>query len=227
LWSQDHEHALAYLSVARGLTDETTRHYELGYDSTANAITLPVRDDNNALLGIKRRFVAADANPKAVNSRGLAALYPLAVFDDDLATVVLCEGEFDALLLNQHGIPAVTTTTGTGGWDKHPKWAQWFVGRHVAVIYDAGSYELAAVRAAQLRREGAKRAWPVDLLLAGLKPKEDPTDWFVAYARSADDLRDFINSERRRRRKTHNTPTVNGPCSSEGWSARGRSAPTS
>lgn len=195
LWAQEHEHALAYLTGPRGLTDETIRRWELGYDIPGNAITIPVRDESNALLGIKRRFLSVDAEPKAVNSRGLAALYPLAVFEEDPAAVVLCEGEFDALLLNQHGIPAVTPTTGTQGWDKHPEWSAWFIGRHVAVLYDAGSYALAAERAVCLRREGARRAWPVDLPLT---KGEDVTDWFLA-GQTAAELRDLINNARHRR----------------------------
>jgi hypothetical protein len=192
LWTTPH--ALAYLRDRRGLTDETIRKYELGYDSAADAITIPVRDDERALLGMKRRMLAEDADPKAVNSRGLAALYPLAVFADDPRAVVLCEGEPDALILNQHGIHAVTPTTGTQGWAKHPEWSRWFVGRQVAVLYDAGSYELGSERAAQLRLDGAKRAWPVDLMLAGFSKDEDATDWFVKYGRTADDLRDLLNS---------------------------------
>lgn len=216
LWSQKHEHALAYLCDRRGLTVDTILDYELGYDVTGDAITLPVRDADNTLLGIKRRLLDPPSpRDKARNSPKLAALYPLAVFEEDPPAVVLCEGEFDALLLNQHGVPAVTPTTGTQGWDKHPEWAQWFVGRHVAVIYDAGSDELAAERATRLRRDGARRAWPVDLMLAGLKPDEDVTDWFVTYRRTADGLRDVVQSERRSRgnalRKAHGPDTCGSP----------------
>jgi hypothetical protein len=201
LWSLYHEHALAYLLDERGLTDATIRRWELGYDSAADAITIPVRDASNALLGIKRRLLSPPTSKDKVrNSVGLAALYPLATFDEDPPAVVLCEGELDALVLLQHGVSAVTTTTGTQGWDKHSEWAQWFVGRQVAVIYDAGSYALAAERANQLRREGAPRTWPVDLMRTGLAQNEDVTDWFVKYGRTAHELRQLIKNERRRSR---------------------------
>src|SRR5919205_934102 len=42
--------ALTYLLETRGLTLETIKRYELGYDSERNAITFPARDADGALL---------------------------------------------------------------------------------------------------------------------------------------------------------------------------------
>jgi len=188
-------HALTYLR-GRGLTDETIIRYQLGYDIRRNAITFPIRDEHGQPTNIKKRLLLPPPGEpqKCGLPRRPAALYPMQVFRDDPRAVVLGEGEPDALLLNQHGIPAVTSTAGTKGWDRYPQWPRYFVGRDVAVLYDAGplSYEDAEARAAALQAAGARRAWPVDLTLAGFVTGEDVGDWFCTYGWSADELRTFI-----------------------------------
>ena len=107
--------------------------------------------------------------------------------------LLVCEGEFDALLLRQHGFPAVTSTAGTS-WS--PEWNRHVRGRQVAVVYDAGAFslEIAERRAREFVAAGACEAWAVEL---GLEKGEDATDWFVNYGRSADDLRRLIRAARR------------------------------
>lgn len=110
--------------------------------------------------------------------------------------VVISEGETDTLLLNQAGIPAVTSTAGTS-WKA--EWDRFVAGRRVAVLYDAGalSYERAERRALALVATGAKEAWPVDLTLAGFAKGEDVGDWFATYGWDAIALRAFINKSRK------------------------------
>lgn len=194
--------ALRYLVEERGLLLETIDQHELGYDG--HAITIPIRNAAGELHSVKRRAIRPGAiEPKRGLSRP-AALYPAQVLATRPRAVVLCEGEFDALLLNQGqplerdpGIPAVTSTAGTGGWTKYPEWHERFVGRTVAVIYDCGalSYVKAVTRAEALIAAGAKDAWPVDL---GLAQGEDVSDWFVKHGRAVKDLRKLIRAERRR-----------------------------
>jgi len=191
------EHALAWLH-RRGLTDETIRRYLLGYDGDAHAITIPVYDEAGELVNLRRRFLAPDADPKIVGlvGRGRSHLYPLSTLDSDPAALVLCEGEPDCWLLNQHGIPALTSTAGTT-WK--PEWDAHVVGRRVGVLYDAGalSYERAERRALALVAAGAGEAWPVDLTLAGFAKGEDVTDWFVTYGWDATALKAFLNASRK------------------------------
>jgi hypothetical protein len=203
-------HALAWLH-GRGLTDETIRIYELGYDGDADAITIPVRDETGELVNLRRRYLAPDAGAKMMGLPGRGSqLYPLRVLDNDPAALLVCEGEADALLLNQHGIPAVTSTAGTS-WK--PEWDRFVVGRlvpgrdrprrvigrRVAVMYDAGarSYERAERRALTFEAAGAKEAWPVDLTLVGLADGEDAGDWFMTYGFGAYELKKFLNESRR------------------------------
>ncbi|HEX6681090.1 MAG TPA: hypothetical protein VF063_10625 [Gaiellaceae bacterium] len=192
---------LRYLIQERGLTLETIKRYELGYDQDHHAVTFPVRDEDGALVNVRRRRLNPNARPKIVGLARPASIYPLGILADDPAALVICEGELDCLLLNQHGIPALTGTAGTTWKDE---WSAYIVGRQVAVMYDAGSHELATRRASGLRAAGARDAWPVDLSRAGLEHGEDVGDWFVTYGRSARELRRFINGSRRcRREATH------------------------
>lgn len=191
--------ARRYLQDERGLLLGTIAEFELGYDRDRDAITILIRDATGKCHSLKRRGIKRGARqPKRGLSRP-ASLYPLQILKEDPRAIVLCEGELDALLLNQHGIPALTSTAGTGGWTKYPEWHGDFAGRSVAVVYDCGaeSYAKATARAEALREAGALDAWPVDL---GLAQGEDVTDWFVKYGRDADALRELLNEERRRRR---------------------------
>jgi hypothetical protein len=185
--------ALRYLEEKRGLTLATISAFELGCEN-GSAITIPVRDEWDELETLKRRFLDPAADPKTRNLSRQASLYPISSVTVGPRAVVVCEGELDACLLNQYGIPAITGTAGTH-WN--PEWNRWVEARQVAVVYDAGSFDLAAIRANDFRANGAKDAWPVDLTRADFAKGEDATDWFVKYGRSAGELANFINESRR------------------------------
>lgn len=213
LW--DDPNRLDYLHTERGLGDETLRRHEIGWDSGRDRYTIPIRDGHGGLVNV-RRYRPGD-DPKIINATGYgspARLYPLPL---PSGAIVICEGEWDCLLLNQHGIPAVTSTHGASTWLE--EWNPWFVGRHVAYVYDVGADHHAtahatglaatrrhaqAARAAprrQRRRRGGVGTRPasspasVRVVHLGL-PREgdDVTDWFTTYGRTARELRDLINA---------------------------------
>jgi hypothetical protein len=203
LWSTPD--ALAYLRDERGLTDKTIRAAGIGYGTSGNffrrwidvkAFVLPVYRDGE-LVNVRRRFwpdpaINGDGEPvKVAGLRRPAALYP---GDPGKRWLLVCEGEFDALILRQHRFPAVTSTASTS-WD--PAWDRIVVGKKVVVMYDAGSLDKARRRAEGFEAAGARAAVPVDLSVAGMGHGEDATDWFVKYGQSADDLRDLIRDARR------------------------------
>jgi len=198
--------ARRYLADERGIGGEAVRRYTLGYGSRngrPDAFMFPVHDEQGELAALKERFWPNLWKPrggkphKTRNSRGEAHLYPLATLATDPKAIVLCEGEFDCLLLNQSGIPALTSTAGTN-WK--PDWNRHVIGRQVAVLCDAGSSELAERRARELVAAGARQAWVANLEHEGFAHGEDLTVAVVRYGWTAQDLRNFINSERRRRR---------------------------
>jgi hypothetical protein len=192
LWREPSD-VLQWLIQERGLRRVVVRAFGLG-DDGHGAVTIPIRDEEGRLHNIKRRYIRRSGSDKARGLARPALLYPLRVLESAPRAVVLCEGELDALLLVQHGIPAVTSTAGTNGWELYPEWNRYFVGRRVAVVYDQGqaSLELALERARKLKSAGAREAWPVDLGLGSVG--DDIGDWFVRYGKSAAAFREVINA---------------------------------
>jgi hypothetical protein len=61
-------------------------------------------------------------------------LYPMSIFDEDPGEIILCGGEWDALLTIQYGDPAVTRTAGEDYW--LAEWGEWFKDRIVYLAHD-------------------------------------------------------------------------------------------
>lgn len=117
----------------RGLSTEMIHQARLGHNGAA--FVIPVFDGRGKLVTLRYRNdeeisgkeeVEYDENLDLVKTRRIpkyrgwtgandACLYPAWKFEADRSDyVVLVEGEFDALLLWQRGIPAITATNGAG-----------------------------------------------------------------------------------------------------------------
>jgi len=117
--------ARSYLQ-SRGLDRATVRRFGLYFNARRNAIGFPVREGGR-LVNVRWRYLAPAANsPKILGLRGRGShLYP--DVPPGRAILLACEGEFDALLLRQHGFPAVTSTAGTSwspDWNRHVRGRQ-------------------------------------------------------------------------------------------------------
>jgi DNA primase len=167
----------------RGLTDETIRRYELGYDRDEDAIVIPVRDNAGCAVAIKRRFLAPDAKPKTANSVGPLRLYPALPAKGWLLFV---PGELDALSGRQLGMPAITST---GGWlskEQVPLLSR----RQIVLLPDVGEERAAELQAEALRKEGCEVLivhWP-----AGCPDKFDLNDWVAKRGGTRDALLGLI-----------------------------------
>ncbi len=184
-----------YLTEDRGLDDHTIRTYELGWDEVRDRYTLPVRAGTQ-LVNIRRYQRDASPGWKIINASGHgspARLYPTPPPLGNCG-VVVCEGEWDALVLRRHGFGACTSTHGKGVWLK--EWAPHFKGRTVAFIYDVGAEEDAAAHARTL--VGIAKSVRTVVLPLPFKG-DDVSDWFGAYGHDADDLRALIASTERLR----------------------------
>lgn len=182
------EELRSYLHDARGLTDETIDNYEIGWHAGWKRYTIPVRNHDGTLTAA--RYNAPDGDPKYLMSRGSSvSLYPIADRIPPGPAVIVCEGEWDCLLLRQHGFNAITTTGGKGAWD--PAWSALLAGRHVALLYDVGAEDAAGGHACQVRSSGAASVRVVRLPLPS--DGDDVTDWFVSYGHTAEELRELIN----------------------------------
>lgn len=185
-----HADGMAYLCAERGLRLRTVQRHRLGYDG--QALVLPVYE-HGKLVNVRRRFWPEPRDPKIVGLAGRGSqLYPSPVTPG--STVVLCEGEFDALLARQEGMPARVITTTTGA-SLPIHLARAFKGCRVAVVYDVGADAATAATLRVLQAVGADEAWAVALPLPDAG--QDLTDWFVTHERTADELVSCIRNARK------------------------------
>lgn len=96
----------------RGLTEEVILKFRIGYDKKSNAITFPVWDEKNNLLGITKRNV--DTKFFHIPENMGKPIYLLNyVLNENIKDVVVCESQLDALKCWVWGIPAIALL-GTG-----------------------------------------------------------------------------------------------------------------
>lgn len=174
---------LTYLREKRGLAHSTLLRHEIGRHY--GKFTIPVRDEDRELVNVRKYDHAATKNKMTNHSgHGAARLYPMEVLAEEPdEPVLLCEGEWDALVANQHGFVAVT---GTGGAKNPPKDLSPLQDRSVYVVYDCDDAGRRGARAvARQLLPVAKEVYVVDL---GLGESEDVTDWFVAHGKSEEEL---------------------------------------
>ena len=100
--------AWQYLTVQRGLSEETIEHFRLGYDETKDAVAIP-HYKNEELINIKYRFL----NPKDVRYIGEPNAEQWLFHDEGLKVgleknaIAVAEGEFDCMSLWQAGFKNV------------------------------------------------------------------------------------------------------------------------
>lgn len=168
---------LDYL-INRHLSKSTVEAYKIGYDAGRDRYTLPIYDADGTLVNIRRYAIAPPTGqPKMRNATGHgspARLYPIHHLSND--TIIVCEGEWDALLSTQKGFPAITGTHGVGTW--LPGWGKLFTGKLVYICFDNDKEgRIAAKKVARsLVRSGAT----VRIIhLPDVPEHGDLTDWWA------------------------------------------------
>jgi len=107
---------------ARGISDDVITLHRLGWNG--QRITIPVFSRDGALAGFKLAKDPEDTtdSPKMLTSRGSSLeLYGWERVLARPSRLVICEGEFDRLVLETHGVAAVTPTAGAGSF--RAEWA--------------------------------------------------------------------------------------------------------
>ncbi len=117
----------------RGISDATIENSGIIWDG--NRIVIPVKDINGQTLFNKyRRSPLSESGPKYSYDKGATAqLYNIQSIDK-ANTIVITEGELDTLVLESHGIPAVSSTGGSGTFRE--EWGELFTGKEVFICYD-------------------------------------------------------------------------------------------
>ena len=170
---------LAYLHDTRLLSPATIREHRLGL--VAGEIQMPYPDGQGCWLAGKRLVYDRKSEKRRLFwiGEGAALLYGLPV--DTSRPVLLCEGEWDALVARDRGFNAYST--GAGAETFKAEWAKLFLkAPGIYVVYDVDD---AGVRGAAVAIQALIQAGyyqgnlhTVRLPVAGTKSDKDLTDWF-------------------------------------------------
>jgi len=173
----------------RGYADSTLSRWQLGWDG--ERVTIPIRDGAGKLVNVRRYL--RDSKGVAGKMIGYAAglnaarLWPLDALDRE--EVIVVEGEWDAILLRQHGFEnTLTVTSGAGIFNND--WVPLFAGKRVVLCYDNDD---PGRQGAQ--KVASKLAGVAEVAIAkvpGLPDKGDVTDFFVEQARDVEELRTYF-----------------------------------
>jgi DNA primase len=173
----------AYLN-ARGIPDEILGRRFLGWNGSR--ITIPVFNRRGVCASFRLAKDPEDKSdsPKMLSSRGSKAeLYGWEVLRLRPKRVIICEGEFDRLVLEANGSDAVTSTGGAGTFRK--EWAEAFA--EIPEVYvcfdrdDAG--RKGALRVAGMIAHAKLVELPEEVGDGG-----DVTDFFIRLGKSGDDF---------------------------------------
>lgn len=168
----------------RGIPDATINRYLLGWDD--RRITIPITNREGIVSFFKLAKDPADTSdtPKMLTMVGASMdLYGWERVIGRKSPIVICEGEFDRLVLEARGFAAVTSTGGAGVFRR--EWAKEFA--DIAEVYvcfdndDAG--QQGAVRVGQMIPHARLISLPEDV-----GPGGDVTDFFVRLGKGNGDF---------------------------------------
>lgn len=187
------------LRERRGLTDETLRRFQLGWDG--ERITIPIYDEFNTLVNFRRyKWNSNDDQWKVLNyvdeynnSYGEVRIFGVdEVVDPTVEYIVWAEGELDRICAEQHGFHAACATSGAGTWK--PEWTRLF--RNKKRVYLAQDNDEAGRIATQKLCEKLYRVvdvyvinWPDDF-----PNKGDITDFFTKCHQTTQDFQVLLDN---------------------------------
>lgn len=170
----------------RGISDKVIAANSITYDPATRRIEIPVRDQNGIIAFYKYRRDPEDtdaAGPKYSYSKGAhTALFRrqnLQMSNE----IIICEGEFDCLVLESKGFFAVTSTGGALSFQE--EWVPLFSGKDLYVCFDndkAGREGI--MRVCRLLPHAKVIPLPLEVGDHG-----DITDFFTKLGKTEDDLR--------------------------------------
>lgn len=207
-----------YLNTKRGLKAQTIKDYNIGWDDSKSCsyqtpegewrhgrFTIPVCDRNDLIRNIRKYGKDALPEYKMLNTKPFgspARLFPLnRLHQKNWEHVVICEGEWDTILLNQEferiGLGelwgAVTGTAGVNTFE--PEWLEHLYGRNVYLCFDVDQPGLSAAAShcskffLEPLKAGRFRSLKIIRLpLDGSKEMNDISDYFLKAGNTIDDL---------------------------------------
>lgn len=117
-------HALDYLTITRGINNQTIENFRLGYDKDKDAISIPVYK-RGELINIRYRFINPEGKQKYTQEKGCEVwIYNEDGIDkaQEKGAVLVVEGEFDLMSVWQSGLKAVISPA--SGKDSYGVWIE-------------------------------------------------------------------------------------------------------
>ena len=187
------------LRERRGLTDETIREFQLGWDG--DRITIPIYDEYNTLVNFRRyKWNSTNDQWKVLNyvdeydnTYGEVRIFGIdRVVDSTLDYIVWSEGELDRICNEQHGFPTACATSGAGTFK--PEWTKYF--RNKKRVYIAQDNDEAGRIATQKLCEKLYRVvdvyviqWPDTFPIKG-----DITDFYTKCGLTTEDFQNLLDN---------------------------------
>jgi DNA primase len=173
----------------RGISGEVIDLHQLGW--TGQRISIPIFNREGTLTFFKLAKDPDDKtdSPKMLASPGASAdLYGWERVKAKPCRIVICEGEFDRLVLESRGLAAVTSTGGAGVFRE--EWAEAFAEiPEVCVCFDRDEAGRAgALKVARLIPHAKLVELPEEVGDGG-----DVTDFFVCLGRSTEDFLQLLD----------------------------------
>lgn len=168
----------------RGIPDALIHKHLLGWNGQRITIPIPNRDGKFTFFKLAKDPKDKADSPKMLSSRGAhAELYGWKRVLSIQEQVVICEGEFDRLVLEGQGFAAVTSTGGAMTF--RPEWAAYF--REIPKVYICFDNDTAG----RMGTERVARLIPHAHIVR--LPEEvgdggDVTDFFVRLGKSREDF---------------------------------------
>lgn len=188
--------SLQVMREKRGLSLKTIERFQIGFHD--GRYTIPVRDAQGRLVNVRRyKPTATEPKDKMMSwSRGTGSrrlFLPEVLEHHD--EIILVEGEMDAIIGQQYGLPTMSHTAGATAWDS--RWNLEFEDKVVFICYDCDDTGRRGARKVegQLQRYAKK----VHVIALPLKDKgADLTNYFVDQGFTANDFRALMEEARNR-----------------------------
>lgn len=183
---------LQYLKEVRGITLHTVTEFKLGWDYKLGRVTIPIYDENNNILNIrkwkpKEQRKAREGKVIGITGFNLPHIFPVKTLVDN-QEIILCEGELDCLLLIQNEFSAITITGAAGVFKE--QWTRYFHNKDIVIIFDSDEAgKKAAIKVRNILYEVVKSIKIIDL---NLQDGEDVTDYYIKYNKSSENLKKLI-----------------------------------
>lgn len=123
----------------RGITTQTMSDYEIGFNQDTKLYMIPIRDEEGDLVNVRKY----NPNPPegrrkiwGITGHNEPRMFPVSILElaVKLGYVIVCEGEWDCLILIQAGYPAITRTAAADVWNGD--WSESLAGLTVYLCHD-------------------------------------------------------------------------------------------